>query len=99
MKLEVIEEVRIDCSYCGIKLADVVVTETNEARINRGLKEQRIVIKIVGCPECGKESFQTKVLEGSTNIVALNDQFCLEDEDTDIKNNIIYSTLKVVRHG
>jgi predicted nucleic-acid-binding Zn-ribbon protein len=98
-----IEEYTIKCYNCGTALAEVVLTETNEARQNRNLKIQTTKFKIVDCPKCGKHSFNTKHFHGSTVIGPLLDGYTLDEVDTEFDydhgQQNIYSILKLRKNN
>jgi hypothetical protein len=97
--LAIIEEHMIKCGDCRTNLAEIVVSETNDGRVARGLSPMKVQIKVVNCYKCGGASFDSKIFEGSTNIHPVNDFTSLEDDgDTDIKNGVLYSTLRMVRN-
>jgi predicted nucleic-acid-binding Zn-ribbon protein len=84
----------IKCGDCGLKLLDIVVTETNENRISRGLKPQKTKYKVVDCPKCGGSSFETKVYEGSVIRGPISNEYITEDVDCDVDDEgVIYGTL------
>jgi hypothetical protein len=98
MKDEVIgltelEELTVKCGDCGTPLVNVVLTETNDLRTERGLKPQRLQFKLL-CYKCGGTSFPTKVLEGSAVVGTLKDDIETDEEDTDLVDGVIVTTLK-----
>jgi hypothetical protein len=95
--LTVIEEDTVKCGDCGVILAHVVVSETNEARQSRQLKSLNSKYQVKGCYKCGGSSFTTKVFSGSTSICPAKDSFDLDPTDTDIDDEGTISSILEVR--
>lgn len=83
--LDVIDEVLLKCGDCGLPLIEIVKTETNENRTQRGLNPQRVQFRC-RCPKCYGWSFNSKIFEGST-IVAPCKNYQLSVDDTEIVND------------
>src|SRR5688500_9267756 len=94
-----LEEYTIRCNNCNTTLAEVVLTETNDSRQSRNLKIQTTKFKIVGCPKCGSDSYNTKYFHGSTIVGPLPQGYTLEEVDTEFNSEYgqqnIFTTLKL----
>ncbi len=77
----------IKCGDCGMKLADLVLTETNEARVSRGLSPLVTQYQIVGCPSCGGSSFKTRTYEGSVIYGSQHGDHFIDAEDYDVEES------------
>jgi hypothetical protein len=95
--LSVIEELVLKCGDCGTPLINIVLSETNESRQKRNLKPLSSSYKVVNCYKCCGSSFQSKIFDGSVSISSFSDKLDIDLEDTDIRDNVIYSTLKVYK--
>src|SRR5688500_12203891 len=94
--ITVVQDKKINCGDCGKNLVEVVVTETNEHRENRGVKHQKTQFQVVDCPFCKGSSFPSEVFEGSVTVGTLSDQHQLDTVDSDVlTDGTILSVLKV----
>ena len=102
--MDISTQVVLSCSDCGTKLAEVVVTETNEMREERELRPQFTKFKADKCYKCGGSSFPTDILEGSVFAGSLRDDYEIDVLDTDVEKitdeyndarQIIFTTLTV----
>lgn len=91
-----VESNKVYCGDCGYKLIEIVVTETNENRLKRGLKPIYTKYKVLDCPKCGGSSFDTKTYEGSTIYGPLTDNYVVECLDCDsLGNDFVYGKLSL----
>lgn len=104
--LSIIEECIVKCGDCGTPLVEIVKTEENSNRVQRGQKIQKSKYK-VKCPKCNGFSFDTKIFEGSTIVGSIKDNYtvCVLDTELldynsrqDITNGnvVVYTTLELV---
>jgi hypothetical protein len=94
--IQEIESIPIQCGDCGLPLAEVVLTETNETRLSRGFFPLRSEFQVIDCPKCSGKSFKTRVLEGTTVVGAIKEGYALESVDADIlEDNTISSVLRI----
>ncbi len=88
----------LKCGDCGKKLIDIVLTERNDSRENRGLKPQLSYYKVVNCPECKGSSFHSQKYEGTVIIGPIDGNYCIEYEDSDIDDHgYIYNILTLIK--
>lgn len=96
--LSIIESIDMKCADCNVKLANIVITESNDSRVERGKPPQKSKFRIINCYKCGGSSFDSKILEGSTNILSNKSDVDLNVIDTDILNdNTIYTVLETIK--
>jgi hypothetical protein len=96
--LEIVEENTIKCRDCSAPLVEIVISENNDHRVQRGLRAMHSKYKVTNCYKCGSSSFQSKVFHGSTNICPSKEFLILEPINTDvIDDNIIYTVLEIRR--
>ena len=93
--LSVLEEHKIRCGSCGTNLVEVVVTETNEARVARGLNPQRMKFVVGKCYKCGGSSLPTQIFEGSCIAGPLKKDYESDTVDVDVDDDtgVITNTL------
>lgn len=86
----------LNCGDCNYPLVDIVLIETNEDRINRGLGPQKSQFRIAKCPKCSGSSFNSKVFEGSVIVGPAKKDLKIESDDVDINDNgVIFTTLNI----
>lgn len=83
--LGVLEEVVLKCGDCGMPLVEIVKTETNSNRVDRGLNARHSQFRCQ-CPNCNGWSFNSKVFEGSTIIAPVKSSYKLNIIDTELIN-------------
>ena|SRR5688500_1552349 len=86
----------LKCGDCGTPLVDLVITETNESRQERGKKPLRSKFQVYNCYRCGSESFESQVLEGSVIAGPLKDSYEIDIEDSNIEDDgVIFNKMRV----
>lgn len=93
--LSVIEEHIVKCGDCGFPLVEIIKTEENANRLQRGQKIQKSKYK-VKCPKCSGFSFDTKVFEGSTIVGTVKENYTLSVLDTELLD---YNTRQDIANG
>ena len=94
--LKEVETVALNCGDCGFPLIEIVLTETNDDRLRRGLYPMKNRFQVVDCPKCGGKSFNSKILEGTTIIGAAKNGYEFECIGADIDDeNTIYNVLRI----
>ncbi len=98
--MDISKQVVMSCADCGTKLAEVVITETNEMREDRYIDPLFTKFKVDKCYKCGGSSFPTEVLAGSVFAGSLKDDYEIDVVDTDVESHtdayrVIVTTLTI----
>lgn len=76
--LEIVEDVILKCSGCGIPLVNIVSTK----RKNEKSRVDKAAYQVVDCYKCHGKSFKSKVFSTDTSIGSLADHISAELIDT-----------------
>ena len=93
----VVEEAEIRCPKCQCLLINVVVSESNAARIKRGLPPLTSSYKVSNCCRCGSVGCWSKRFAGTTAVSAPNDNSVLDIVATDVTDGVICNEVQIKR--
>ena len=95
--LDILESHIVKCKKCGVRIAEVILTETNESRNNRGFESIRSSYQFLNCHKCKDgSSYRTPIINGSCCVGSLSDDYIIETEDTDVIDDEVVVNLKII---